>query len=705
MSQSKTWSRLTPALTTSLVCSYDLVGGAERLLLQLLDPIRDRLDLDATVLASPGALTGALTARGIAVKPPLPVGTSAASIPAGALRLARRWRTQPPEVALALGTKAALVAVAAGALAGVRVVWLTNDHSFSGPVRTALGAAVDAVCSDSAEVARSTGREDAFVFGPTRPIPALPRDEARRILADRGVPDDGLWLACVGRLNDYKGFDDAIRAIARRPGWRVVIVGDEDPHQPGQAAALDRLAAEVGGGDRVHRVGAFPDAAVVMGAFDALAVLTKPAGGRIAGEGFSLVALEAMAASVPVVLAGTPGIAPLALTDDPAGIGIRGGAPAELADALDRLSDPALRNRLGGRGRAIATSLPRVDEPACDLLRLLTTTARRPGAAAVDGPAISVVTTVLNEAGNTDRLLSQLRPQLRDGDELIVVDGGSRDQTAEVVRTHGRADDRVRLVTETGAGISAGRNAGIRAATNDWIACTDAGCEPVPGWLAAMRAACTTNAGLVTGVYRVIARNRCEQAMAAVAYPDIAEAAHPNLAVRAYTKLFGRGFDATRPTGRSMAFRRTDALSMGGFPEDLQTGEDVLFGQRLLEHNHGTAVLATDAEVSWLQRDTLASNARMFYRYGLGSGASRNPIMLGRDLARAFAFVAALVAIITGRGRRAAIAGIAGYCSLPTVRALRSPRPASAPLVPVVTVVRDAAKVWGALAGLAGRRA
>lgn len=84
---------------------------------------------------------------------------------------------------------------------------------------------------------------------------------------------------------------------------------------------------------------------------------------------------------------------------------------------------------------------------------------------------ISVVIPAYNAEKYIARAVGSVLKQTRRADEIIVIDDGSTDGTADAVRSFG---DRVRLIQQPNAGVSAARNAGIRAAAGNWIAFLDA---------------------------------------------------------------------------------------------------------------------------------------------------------------------------------------------------------------------------------------
>jgi len=100
---------------------------------------------------------------------------------------------------------------------------------------------------------------------------------------------------------------------------------------------------------------------------------------------------------------------------------------------------------------------------------------------------VSVVATVLNEGPAMEELLSSLASQTRLPDQVVIVDGGSQDETLPILTSWAEAGRLpLRVESRPGANISQGRNAAIEVADGEVIASTDSGVRLEPHWLEAL---------------------------------------------------------------------------------------------------------------------------------------------------------------------------------------------------------------------------
>jgi glycosyltransferase involved in cell wall biosynthesis len=167
-----------------------------------------------------------------------------------------------------------------------------------------------------------------------------------------GIEPDGLpepygnaepRLLCVGRLIPIKGHIVLFRAFAeaRRkvPSLRLDIAG-RGPLEP----ALRALAKELEIDDAVRFLGYVVP---VQRAIEDAAIVVVPS----MGEGFGMVALEAMERARPVIAAEIGGLGEL-VEDEVTGLLVPPGEAEPLADAIVRLgSDSALALEMGAAGR------------------------------------------------------------------------------------------------------------------------------------------------------------------------------------------------------------------------------------------------------------------------------------------------------------------------------------------------------------------
>jgi len=94
---------------------------------------------------------------------------------------------------------------------------------------------------------------------------------------------------------------------------------------------------------------------------------------------------------------------------------------------------------------------------------------------------VSVVIPLYNKEPHIKKAIDSVLAQKVQDFEIIIVDDGSTDKSARVVKS--LTDPRIRLIQQENAGVSAARNRGIEEAKADLIAFLDADDEWTPGFL------------------------------------------------------------------------------------------------------------------------------------------------------------------------------------------------------------------------------
>lgn len=105
-------------------------------------------------------------------------------------------------------------------------------------------------------------------------------------------------------------------------------------------------------------------------------------------------------------------------------------------------------------------------------------------------PLISVIVAVCDVAPWVGEAIASLRAQTLGDFEALVIDDGSRDDSAAVALAAIGGDPRFRLIRQQNRGLSAARNAGLALARGEWVAFLDGDDAFAPDILAALHGAC-----------------------------------------------------------------------------------------------------------------------------------------------------------------------------------------------------------------------
>jgi len=135
--------------------------------------------------------------------------------------------------------------------------------------------------------------------------------------------------------------------------------------------------------------------------------------------------------------------------------------------------------------------------------------------------SVSLVVPVRNEEDSLEELFLGIDRQTLAPSEIIIVDGGSTDQTLAIVRQRSQYDSRIRLIETSGATPGKGRNIGITVAANEWVALTDGGIILEPDWLELMvkRLQIAQDVGIVYGDFAPV-RDSFFEKIASLSYVD-----------------------------------------------------------------------------------------------------------------------------------------------------------------------------------------
>jgi glycosyltransferase involved in cell wall biosynthesis len=357
MSASETLHVKRSAGSPRIVDVINLSSSAQSLLRERVLALRAK-GVDNHIVCMDGPHVASLRAAGIPVATyHLPRGFDPFRLVWSLFELVAYLRRVKPDLVHAHCLVPGLVGRVAARLAGVPVVMYTahgfHFHDGSRGLSHLAGLAAEWIGGQLGHVLLTQNRADVeqavrYRIAPRErvhfvgngiavdrfPVAPAPRDSERPIV-----------ITCVARLEPVKNHEmllEAARLLAgREVAFEVWVVG-EGPRR----AALETLAARLGLSRRVRFLGYRTDIPALLAQSD-VGVLTSEK------EGIPRAVLESMAVGLPMVATRVNGTREVVRHGDTGFLVESGDAPA-LAEALERLArDPALRARMGERGREV----------------------------------------------------------------------------------------------------------------------------------------------------------------------------------------------------------------------------------------------------------------------------------------------------------------------------------------------------------------
>lgn len=216
-------------------------------------------------------------------------------------------------------------------------------------------------------------------------------------------------------------------------------------------------------------------------------------------------------------------------------------------------------------------------------------------------PTISVVIPAYNAAASLPRALDSVLAQTFAAHEIIVVDDGSTDATAEIMPPYLHHPG-VRYLRQANAGPSAARNQGAALATGEWIAFLDADDWYYPQRLArhAQMIAATPGLDFLVGNfdYRDSNGELLHTSMSACPLgrellAQHGEAGQAILEGDTLGQFIAEQFSDTR----MLTLPRATFIALGGFPLELKICEDVVFLLRLCARSQRVGVVCAPGAV------------------------------------------------------------------------------------------------------------
>jgi len=208
---------------------------------------------------------------------------------------------------------------------------------------------------------------------------------------------------------------------------------------------------------------------------------------------------------------------------------------------------------------------------------------------------VSIISTVMNEERNIKKFLNSVIKQTKKPDEIVIVDGGSKDKTYKILKEYSKKYPWIKAYQLIGANISQGRNYAINKSNGEIIFTSDCSTIFEKDWIKKILKGFDERTDIVFGKYFVKPKTLIEKFLISRL---------PN-----WDKI---NPDKFLPSNRHVAFRRIVWKKVGGFPEHIRRADDNWFHEKA--HSLGFKYkFIKDAAVEWLLDRNLKNTLRLAF--------------------------------------------------------------------------------------------
>jgi glycosyltransferase involved in cell wall biosynthesis len=246
----------------------------------------------------------------------------------------------------------------------------------------------------------------------------------------------------------------------------------------------------------------------------------------------------------------------------------------------------------------------------------------------------SFISTALNEEESIEKFLSSIISNSVLPSEVVLVDAYSTDKTFSLMeKFKKRYRNKMKIkILQRGGNRSIGRNEAIKNTDGSIIVSSDVGCVLHRNFFRnILNPFKDKSVDVVSGYYKPVAKSVFQKCLAA------------------YTSVMPDKIDPENflPSARSMAFKKKLWEKVRGYPENLDTCEDLDLDKKLKKIG-AKFIFNKDALVFWPQRKNIGEAVIQFFNYAFGDGMAhffrkQTPFLFLRYLAGIILFLLGFV--------------------------------------------------------------